>query len=76
MAKTPEPFETTDCDGNTWWFGLEALEKYPNRSNLVFKFNDKSFQIQFFSSRKDAFNIWDLIKMTVKKYVPKRLTQG
>lgn len=67
MSKTPEPFEAFDEHGNHFWFGLESLEKYPSRYYLKFKLNGKDFQIQFFTTRKDAFNFWDLVRLSAEE---------
>lgn len=67
MTDTPQPIETYDKDGNHFWFGLEPLDKYPSRYYLKFKLNEKEFQVQFFTARKDAFNFWDLMKLNLLK---------
>lgn len=60
-------FSTIDEHGNSWVLSLKQQEKYPNRSDLSFSFNEKTFKIQQFGSEKNAGNVWELIELISKK---------
>lgn len=67
MDEKFKPFETTDEDGNEWYFGMQVSEKNPSRHNLIFKFNKKDFKLNFYPTKKDAEQMWELITFLSKE---------
>lgn len=61
------PFKSKDADGNTWELSIIQQENYPNRFDLKFSFNGKSYQIHHFRTEKDASNVWELLEGISKR---------
>jgi len=56
-------FKCSDENGNVMRLVLEPQEKYPSRYDLKYFFNSKMFKLQYFPSRREAANTWDLLEL-------------